>query len=266
MSNKLRPKSSKRSRGSYRGPKFVQLFRFVLDSEAYISLSANARSALIEVNRGYNGSNNGAIVLSVRSIAERMGCHIETASCALQELVKKGFIEERVKGAYSVKFRRATEWRLTDRRCDVTGAEQSQAFLKWQNPDPEPKPKSKPKPKSQKRKPQYGKSVLYTTENPYTGNFSAPLSQYGKSVHCEPLYGTENPYTSISTSLERAVVLPAAVLSDDGVDPTAAGIGHNAGPPLDLPDNRPSPAAAVPASAAAAPDDLLDIPPFLRRR
>jgi DNA-binding MarR family transcriptional regulator len=262
MSNKLRPKSSKRSRRSYRGPNFVQLFRYVLDSKAYISLSANARSALIEVNRGYNGVNNGAIVLSVRSIAERMGCHIETASCALQELVKKGFIEERVKGSYSVKFRRATEWRLTDRRCDVTGVEQSQAFLKWQNPDPEPKSK----PKSQKRKPQYGKSVLYSTEKPYTGNFSAPPPQYGKTLHCEPLYGTENPYTSISTNLERAVVLPAAVLSDDGVEPTAAEIGHNAGPPLDLPDNRPSPAAAVPASAAAAPDDLLDIPPFLRRR
>jgi hypothetical protein len=134
MSNKLRAKSSNRSRGTYRGPKYIQLFRYVLDSPAYVSLSAYARSALIEVNRGYNGANNGNIVLSVRGVAERMGCTKKTAGIALQELVEKGFIEERVKGAYSLKFRHATEWRLTDRRCDVTGAEQSQAFLKWQEP------------------------------------------------------------------------------------------------------------------------------------
>ncbi len=261
MSNKLSKNVGRaKQRRRNRGPNFIQLYRYVLDSPAYVSLSANARSALIEINRGYNGANNGNIVLSVRGVAERMGCHIETASRALQELVQKGFIEERIKGAYSVKFRRATEWRLTDRRCDVTGAEQSQAFLKWQNPDPEPEPASKP----QKRKPQYGNSVLYSAENPYTGNFPAPPPQYGNSVHCEPFHGTEIPYTSISTSLERAVVLPAAVLSAAEVEP-AAGIGHNAGPPLDPPADRPTPAMAVPASAAAEPDDLLEIPPFLRR-
>jgi DNA-binding MarR family transcriptional regulator len=241
MSNKLKNVGRAKQRRRDRGPNFIQLYRYVLDSPAYVSLSANARSALIEVNRGYSGANNGNIVLSVRGVAERMGCHIETASRALQELVQKGFIEERIKGAYSVKFRRATEWRLTDRRCDVTGAEQSQAFLKWQNPEPDPEPEPASKP--QKRKPQYGNSVLYSAENPYTGNFPAPPPQYGNSVHCEPFHGAEIPYTSISTSLERAVVLPADVLSAAGVEP-AAGIGHNAGPPL---------------------DDLNTIPAFLRR-
>jgi hypothetical protein len=113
------------------GPKFIQLFRYVLDSQAYISLSLSARAALVEVNRGYNGQNNGRIVLSVRDLARRMNCHRNTAARALQELVEKEFIEPRVKGAFSVKFRRATEWRLNDRHCDVTGTAQSQAFLKW---------------------------------------------------------------------------------------------------------------------------------------
>jgi hypothetical protein len=129
MPNK-RARRARRNR-SHDGPNFIQLFRYVLDGPAYVSLSSPARSALIEVVRAYNGSNNGKIILSVRQLAERMGCAINTAMRALQELVDKGFIEPRVKGAFSVKFRRATEWRLNDRRCDATGVEQSQAFLRW---------------------------------------------------------------------------------------------------------------------------------------
>jgi hypothetical protein len=235
MSNKLKNVGRAKQRRRNRGPNFIQLYRYVLDSPAYMSLSANARSALIEVNRGYNGANNGNIVLSLRSITERMGCHKETASIALQELVKKGFIEERVKGSYRRKFRHATEWRLTDRRCDVTGAEQSQTFLKWQNPDPEPEPKT--------RKPQGGNSALCSTEIPPTRNFPGPARQYGNSAHCKTKHSTEIPPTSIFTSLEGDVALPDAVLSDAAEPLAAAGIGHNNGPPM----------------------DYLDIPEFLRR-
>ena len=124
-------KKGRQRRRRQNGPKFIQLFRYVLDSPAYTSLSLAARAALVEVIRGYNGQNNGQIVLSVRDLAHRMNCHRNTAARALRELVEKGFIEPRVKGAFSVKFRRATEWRLNDRRCDVTGTAQSQAFLKW---------------------------------------------------------------------------------------------------------------------------------------
>ena len=117
------------------GPNFIQLYRYLLDCPAYVSLSPCARAALIEVIRGYNGSNNGKIVLSVRTLADRLACNKDTACHALQELVDKGFIEPRIKGAFSRKFRHATEWRLNDRRCDATGARQSQAFLKWQGPE-----------------------------------------------------------------------------------------------------------------------------------
>ena len=132
MSNKI--KRVRRHQTRHRrsnGPNFIQLFRYMLDSPAYVSLSTVARAVLIEVNRGYNGSNNGRIVLSERVLAERLTCHRHTIRRALHELVRKGFIEPRIKGAYSVKFRRATEWRLNDRRCDATGELQSQAFLKW---------------------------------------------------------------------------------------------------------------------------------------
>jgi hypothetical protein len=145
MANKEDKK--RRARRHHDGPKFIQLFRYVLDSPAYASLSVWARAALVEVNRGYNGSNNGRIVLSVREIANRMNCHRDTAARALQDLISRGFIEPTTKRTFSVKFRRATEWRLNDRRCDATGKPQSQAFLKWSSgPETQP-PRRRQNPK-----------------------------------------------------------------------------------------------------------------------
>jgi DNA-binding transcriptional regulator YhcF (GntR family) len=160
-------KNSAKARRRGKGPNYIQLFRYVMDCPAYVSLSAKARAALIEVTRGYNGSNNGMIVLSVRQLAERMACDPYTAALALRELVEKGFIEPRIKGAFSIKFKRATEWRLNDRRCDVTG-EQSQAFLKWQ---PE---------KSISR---WGNSPPNGREIPHTRNFGEASERWGKSPH-----------------------------------------------------------------------------------
>jgi hypothetical protein len=142
--NRNRTGRAKRRRRD-EGPPFIQLYRYLLECPAYVSLSPYARAALIEVDRGYNGSNNGKIVLSVRTLAHRLGCSKDTACRALQELVHKGFIEPRIKGAFRRKFRHATEWRLTDRRCDATGLSQSQAFLKWQSPE---RPPSKSKTRS----------------------------------------------------------------------------------------------------------------------
>jgi hypothetical protein len=142
MPNKQNRIGRARRRQRYNGPNFIQLFRYMLDCPAYVSLSPYGRAGLIEVIRGYNGSNNGKIILSVRDLARRLGCHRDTACGALQELVDKGFIEPRIKGAFSVKFKRATEWRLNDRRCDATGVRQSQAFLKWQGLE-QPTAKSK---------------------------------------------------------------------------------------------------------------------------
>jgi hypothetical protein len=87
--NRNRTGRAKR-RQRYDGPNFIQLYRYQLDCPAYVSLSPYARAALIEVIRGYDGSNNGKIVLSVRTLADRLGCNKDTACHALQELVAKG--------------------------------------------------------------------------------------------------------------------------------------------------------------------------------
>jgi hypothetical protein len=193
------------------GPKFIQLFRYVLDSPAYISLSPSARAALIEVIRGYNGQNNGRIVLSVRDLAKRMGCHRNTATRVLQELVEKGFIEPRVKGALSRKFRHATEWRLTDRRCDATGIAQSQAFLKWAStPTPSSISEAKFKTRSQKLGPNG------PIEQDTTG-IQEPNPRSQNLGHGRQMDGPENPDTSKSTMHCSPQVIPFEGYPD-GVD------------------------------------------------
>ncbi len=144
MKNQKTRRARRHQKRRRHGPHFIQLFRYVLDSPAYVSLSSSARSALVEVTRGYDGSNNGNIRLSERELAERMNCTKDTAWRALQELADKGFIEPRIKGAFHIKYSRATVWRLNDRRCDATGQQQSQAFQKW-TAIPKPPRKRQPK-------------------------------------------------------------------------------------------------------------------------
>jgi hypothetical protein len=65
---------------SNHGPSFVQLFRYMLESPAWQSLSHTAVAAYIELARQYNGCNNGRLALSTRTLAERRGCSNSTAA------------------------------------------------------------------------------------------------------------------------------------------------------------------------------------------
>jgi hypothetical protein len=109
----------------------VRLYRWMLDSPAYLSLSCQARAVLVEIVRCYDGMNNGRIGLSVRRASERCNIARGTACRAFNELQETGFIECVVQGAFSLKVRHATEWRLTFWPCDVTGAMASRAFMRW---------------------------------------------------------------------------------------------------------------------------------------
>ena len=57
-----------------------------------------------------------------------------TANRALLELESKGFMESMRRGGFNMKSgsRRATEWRLTCYRCDVTGDRPAKTFMLWQ--------------------------------------------------------------------------------------------------------------------------------------
>jgi hypothetical protein len=111
-------------------PPFVMLPKWLLDSPAYAALSLKARAALVELLHVYDGFNNGTLGMSVRRLAERLGCSPDTAASALHELDDVGFVDTMTIGSFSRK-RLASEYRLTFHRCDISGALPSKRFMRW---------------------------------------------------------------------------------------------------------------------------------------
>ena len=110
------------------GPAFVQMHYYFLDSEAWHRLSPMARCAYLELARVYNGINNGFLGMSVRRLAEQLPCAINSATRALTELELAGFAEPVTIGTFSRRDRMATEYRLTNYRCDRTGMPPTKAY------------------------------------------------------------------------------------------------------------------------------------------
>lgn len=112
------------------GGRFVQLHHYLLRSPAWRSLTPAARAIYVEVAMLYDGSNNGYLALAVRDAGERCRVNKDTAGRAFKELVQAGFLERAQAGGFAFKLRHATEWRLTNQKCDRTGALASKTFLK----------------------------------------------------------------------------------------------------------------------------------------
>jgi hypothetical protein len=127
----IMPRGHDHTGRSRKGPPFVWLPHFLLDSPAWLELSTFARGLLIEVLRLYNGSNNGRLGLSVRRAAERLNCSKDTAARAFRDLQRLGFLELSIQGAFHRKTSHASEWRLTLHKCDRTGQLPSKVFLRW---------------------------------------------------------------------------------------------------------------------------------------
>lgn len=97
--------------------RFARLDFSILTSNAYRSLSPNARALLVELAMLHNGENNGSLYLSVRDGAHRMGvADLTAASRAFDDLIALGFIEMTQEAHFRVKAAdssRARCWRLT---------------------------------------------------------------------------------------------------------------------------------------------------------
>ena len=125
-------KTNKTGRGINALSDFIGLERYIVNSLAYRSLKPIARAAYIEVCYCYDGSNNGRIQMSARTLGERLGVDKATAARALQELIAKGFIQVAKKSAFNVKSKQCSEYRLTAFSCAVTGSLPSKNFMRWQ--------------------------------------------------------------------------------------------------------------------------------------
>jgi hypothetical protein len=114
-----------------KAPRHVRLYHWMLNSPAWRSLSPVARSVYIQLASRYAGTNNGRISYSVREGADELRAGKTTIQRALSELEEHGFTVAMKRGAFSLKFKHATEWRLTEFHCDVTLQAATKDFMKW---------------------------------------------------------------------------------------------------------------------------------------
>jgi hypothetical protein len=131
MKTKLRRKQGRKSSGL----PFVQLFKYMLRSPAWLALSATAKAAYVQLASRYDGVNNGTLALSARTLAHELNVSQSTARRALIELEDAGFIETAKIGAFARRNRKASEYRLTAYRCDVTGELPTKKFMRSVLPD-----------------------------------------------------------------------------------------------------------------------------------
>jgi DNA-binding Lrp family transcriptional regulator len=114
---------------------FVQLFKYMLHCPAWLALSATAKAAYVQLALRYDGVNNSMLALSVRVLAEELQCSKSTARRALIELEDAGFIATVKLGRFARRNRKASEYRLTTHRCDVTGELPTKKFMRLVMPD-----------------------------------------------------------------------------------------------------------------------------------
>lgn len=110
----------------------VRLYHWVTDTPAWRDLDAVARCAYVEMLRRYNGSNNGRIGFGVRCMGEALNVAPKTAARALRALEAHGFIVTVKRGAFSRKVKHASEYRLTEFKCDLTNTLAHKDFTRWQ--------------------------------------------------------------------------------------------------------------------------------------
>jgi hypothetical protein len=125
-----------------KSPRHVRVYHHMLRSDAWQSLCANARAIYIEISARYAGTNNGRIPYSCREAAKALGIGQATAIRAIWKLEDRGFIVATKKGAFSLKLKHATEWRLTEFSCDITNDFATKDFMRWR---PETAPVARPK-------------------------------------------------------------------------------------------------------------------------
>ncbi len=93
--------------------RFVQLFHWMLNSDAWKDLDTVARAIYVELTFRYNGSNNGRIGYSARQAAQNLKISKDTAARGLRSLEAHGFVVVEKRGAFHCKIRHASEYRLT---------------------------------------------------------------------------------------------------------------------------------------------------------
>ncbi|WP_265562800.1 hypothetical protein [Sphingomicrobium arenosum] len=129
------PKKRKvNAKGRNEGAKHVRLYEAMLSTAAYRSLKPPARALLVELNRLYNGSNNGSLFCSQRHAAKALNYSSRASvKAAFDQLIDRGFVKENQKGGFDWKNGHATTFILTQH--GFNDAQATQDFRKWRPSD-----------------------------------------------------------------------------------------------------------------------------------
>lgn len=123
--------SINRTGRSKKAPRHVRLYHWMMESAAWQSLNGNQRAIYVEMAARYMGSNNGRIPFGVRDAARALRISKATASREMAVLQECGFIVPTFKGAFSLKTKQATEWRLTEFCDDRIPGLPTKDFMRW---------------------------------------------------------------------------------------------------------------------------------------
>jgi hypothetical protein len=127
--------NKKRLRGKGGEARHVRLYHYMSKTPAWKSLNGNERATYLLLAERYNGTNNGTIPYSVREIAADLRISQQTACRCFRLLEERGFIVAVMKGAFSLKVRHATEWRLTEHVCNKSGHGPTSEYRDWRPPE-----------------------------------------------------------------------------------------------------------------------------------
>ncbi len=111
--------------------KFLIIEAYIIRSAAWQALCPNERAAYLELKWRFDGYNNGRIGLGNRELVKALKSSKDTARRALDSLMEKGFVTKAKPSGFNVKHRVATEWRLTEYNCHVTGELPTKDFMRW---------------------------------------------------------------------------------------------------------------------------------------
>ena len=128
---------ARKSRSRNHQPRHVRIHHYMMETPAWKSLGVTERAMYVDIASRYAGpgSNNGRIHYSVREAAERLQIGKSTAARALEILADRGFIVAEKRGAFSLKARHATEWRLTEFASDIGSDFATKEFVRWRPED-----------------------------------------------------------------------------------------------------------------------------------
>lgn len=120
-----------RNRKVKRGEAHVRLYAHELRSEAYRTMSPDARALLIEMRAMYDGRKN-LFYMSVRQMMERLGIGQRRAQTARDELIDRGWVRVVVLGSFNRKAKHATQYVLTNEPLDDRdGATAPKDYMRW---------------------------------------------------------------------------------------------------------------------------------------